>query len=415
MNANPILMEHINEFLSTTVVQELMQAHSPSKSIQVISIERFSMDNSASILVTLTTGQTDRLIGHFGLAVTYLENGILKTQNMVMKIKPHGSVITSMLNGLAQAVGGELAPIYSEHKERTGFAYTHLREQEIYTKLPSSITPKIFGTLSDPENERYIILMEYLQEVELINEVMAPEKFSDQHIKAALSQIATWHAQNFGHDLRLDKKIWSDRPSSKNMEALKPLWKALLSNAATHFPSLYNKEYVDLLNQAIINIPNYWKELDRLPKTLVHNDFNPRNICFKKENGELKLCAYDWELATFHIPQYDVVEFLCFVLDKDRYHLREEYLEYYRLALKQHLPSVSNTNKFKREFDWAALDFGLHRLGMYMMAHTLSPYPFLPRVVESFFDTLKQSELQFLKRGAYPHEPRELKAMEYKA
>ena len=128
-----------------------------------------------------------------------------------------------------------------------------------------------------------------------------------------------------------------------------------------------------------------------MPKTLVHNDLNPRNTCFKRRaDGRLQFCAYDWELATYHVPQYDVVELLCFVLDADRYHLRAGYLEYYRQCLHARTGRFADPAAFRTGFDLAALDFGLHRLGLYLMAHTVSPYPFLPRVVDSYFDTLTQ-------------------------
>ena len=127
-----------------------------------------------------------------------------------------------------------------------------------------------------------------------------------------------------------------------------------------------------------------------MPKTLVHNDLNPRNTCFKLVEGAPVFCVYDWELATYHVPQYDVIELLCFVLDADRYHLRLIYLEFYRNALHELTGLCADKEVFSRGAELAAYDFGLHRLGMYMMAHSVSPYPFLPRVVNSYFDTLTQ-------------------------
>ncbi|WBA40379.1 hypothetical protein [Hymenobacter canadensis] len=88
---------------------------------------------------------------------------------------------------------------------------------------------------------------------------------------------------------------------------------------------------------------------------------------------------------------YDAVELLCFVLEADRYHLRPAYLEHYRHILHALTGRYPDPAAFRRETHYAALDFGLHRLGMYLMAHSVGPYPFLPRVVESFFDTLAQT------------------------
>ena len=46
---------------------------------------------------------------------------------------------------------------------------------------------------------------------------------------------------------------------------------------------------------------------------MVHNDMNPRNIGFRRRGWQLRLCAYDWELATVDVPQRDLVEFLSFM------------------------------------------------------------------------------------------------------
>ncbi|MDB5014847.1 MAG: peedicted hydroxymethylglutaryl-CoA reductase, partial [Daejeonella sp.] len=321
-------------------------------------------------------------------AVIYEKDDLEIRQNMVMKVKPHGDEIVEMLNSLAAACGGKLATVYNDYKSLTGFQYTHAREQEIYSKLPSDLTPKIFGLCNDPVTDTYVILMEYLQDVTLLNSVMQPKLWTNAHIEKALIDIAKWHALNLNKQLSVDKKLWSDAASENYMQDLKPLWQELLNNAARSFPDLYTSERISLLQHAIDTIEVYQNELRSHPKTLIHNDFNPRNTCFKTSDGQDQLCVYDWELATFHLPQYDVVELLCFVLDEDRYHLRDKFLEFYRLQLNQLTGKFEDKSKFERGFYLSAFDFGLHRLGMYMMAHSVSPYPYLPRVVNSYFSLI---------------------------
>jgi hypothetical protein len=382
-------MQH-PEFFSPDFIEKLMRNHAPERNIRVQNVQPLAVDNSASILVALTSGRTEKAIGHFGLAVTYEADGKMQTRNMVMKLKPHGSEISEMLNFLASACGGELPAVYAQYKTQTGFQNTHMRELEIYGKMPSELTPEMYGLHADETTDTYIILMEYLQEVDLLNSVMAPETWTDKHIRRALKQIAVWHAENLEKTPVVNSTFWADSASPEYMQELAPLWEKLLQNAAAKFPELYTPERTAFLEEAIIQIPAYSKELDSMPKTLVHNDLNPRNTCFKNTNGEIQFCVYDWELSTFHVPQYDVAEFLSFVLDADRYHLRPEYLEFYRQQLHKLTGKFSDIESFERGFALAALDFGLHRIGMYMMAHSVSPYPFLPRVVNSLFNTFEQ-------------------------
>ena len=91
---------------------------------------------------------------------------------------------------------------------------------------------------------------------------------------------------------------------------------------------------------------------------------------------------------------------LSFVLEADRYHLRLGYLEHYRQALHARTGRYADAENFRLGAGYAALDFGLHRLGMYLMAHTVSPYPYLPRVVASYFDTLAQLRPPVLRADA---------------
>lgn len=378
-------------YFSPAFVQQLMQDFMADQTIVVTDINMLDVDNSASILAVLASAQTEKLIGHFGMKVAFTANGKHHTKQMVMKVKPHGQVITDMLNTLAQACSKELARVYEEYKSLTGFQHTHLREHEIYNKLRPSFTPEIYGLYTNHETRVYIILMEYLHEVELLNSVMAPEEWLDEHIKTALTQMAQWHSCMLNTSANLDMNLWDDAPSLQYMTRLMPVWQALLNNAVEKFPELYNASRVHAMRVAINHIPEHWQQLQTQPKTLVHNDLNPRNSCFKTGNASLQFCLYDWELATFHIPQYDVVEFLCFVLDEDRYAMRPYYIEFYRKQLCSFTGKYNDAESFNNGFHLAATDFGIHRLGMYMMAHAVSPYPFIPRVVNSFFDTIMSS------------------------
>ena len=383
-------MESISEICFTPAfLQSVMRQHRPERDIVVERVVPFDVDNRASILVTLTSGTSTKRMGHFGLRVDFQEDGEPQTRKLVMKMKPHGREISAMLNGLAQLSGEPLASVYPRFAERTGFQHTHGRELEIYRNLSSPLLPTVYGCYEDAEQEIYIVLIEYLEHVSLLNSVMEVHRWTDTHIKTALAQVAQWHAQHLLQPPTLDPQYWSDTQSPGYFQQLAPLWEALLTNARQHLPELYSAQRVALLTRAIAAIPQYQAELQAMPATLVHNDLNPRNTCFK----DTQFCAYDWELATFHVPQYDVVELLCFVLDRDRYARRGAYLEYYREQLHRHVPIFSDRAAFARGFQLAALDFGLHRLGLYSMAHGVSPYPFLPRVIDSYFDTIEKENL----------------------
>lgn len=374
-----------SKYLSKAWIERILKNGYPEAEIRVEEISSFHVDNSQSILVTLTSESSSTFLGHFGLDVEFLKDGKELQRKMVLKAKPHGSEISKMLMGLATVCGEPLATVYSDHMHETGFDNTHGREITIYSEYESRLFPEIYGTYINEDQGQYFILMEYLDRARLLNTVMQAEQWGQTEIKNVLQSMAKWHAKHLGSTPKAEQH-WKDTADPDYMLNKKDLWKALLENAHSQFPEIYTGAIYQTLDNAIGHLESYQNELKQFPKTLVHNDANLRNACIRS----VGFCLYDWELADFHLPQYDLVEWLCFVLDKERYADRSGYLEYFRKQLNRYSDGrFSDKESFRRGFQLAALDFGLHRLGMYMMAHTVSPYPFLPRVVASYGDTIR--------------------------
>ena len=117
-----------------------------------------------------------------------------------------------------------------------------------------------------------------------------------------------------------------------------------------------------------------------MPRTLVHNDFNPRNIALRADG--LQLVAYDWELATIHVPQRDLAELLAFTMPRDVEAQRiEHHVELHRTALEQAAGVDLDPGLWRRGYRLALRDFSLTRLQLYIMAHTQRHYDFLDDLV----------------------------------
>ncbi|HOT11082.1 MAG TPA: phosphotransferase, partial [Polyangiaceae bacterium] len=168
-----------------------------------------------------------------------------------------------------------------------------------------------------------------------------------------------------------------------------PLWEAILQYNAKQFPALFTPPRLAYLSRAIQRIGPLWREIEAAPRTLIHNDFNLRNICLRRTGSGFRLCAYDWELATMHLPQRDICEFLSFVLPPGT--SREGWLEYvetYRRALEKHAQRSLDAATFVRGFDLASFDYAIDRLGMLTIAQGVNVYEYLPRVLHSHFEYL---------------------------
>jgi hypothetical protein len=168
------------------------------------------------------------------------------------------------------------------------------------------------------------------------------------------------------------------------MCAMRPLWSALASHAAEEFPVLMPERELARHRALLAGMPEWWARLERMPRTLAHNDFNPRNLALRGSDGVSTLCAYDWELATLHLPQHDAAELLAFVLSPAA--TREEvrhWVELHRRALAEAGGAVTDAATWREGFALAARDLLVNRMGLYLMGHTQRHYPFLPRTLET--------------------------------
>jgi aminoglycoside phosphotransferase (APT) family kinase protein len=137
----------------------------------------------------------------------------------------------------------------------------------------------------------------------------------------------------------------------------------------------------------IDTIPRWWPELEAMPRTLIHNDFNPRNICLRMDpcgDDGLRLVAYDWELATIRVPQRDLAELLCFTLQTPIDPATVDRLvELHRRSLESESGRALHPAAWRRGYALSLRDFMVTRATLYLMAHTFRDYRFLCRVLET--------------------------------
>ena len=126
-------------------------------------------------------------------------------------------------------------------------------------------------------------------------------------------------------------------------------------------------------------------ELERSPRTLIHHDFNPRNVCLRSNGAGLRLCVYDWELATVGVPERDLAEFLCFVLMPDTAgSVIDRAIERHRSALEREAGVRIDPAGCRRRFHAALRDLLVNRLAMYALINRVKRQDFLPRVLATW-------------------------------
>lgn len=215
-------------------------------------------------------------------------------------------------------------------------------------------------------------------------------------IEGALRDIASFHAAFLDWTDALVGPLHLDPTTRARALRLAPLWDAILAYNRTEMPAIFTPSRVEKLRGVLGSVGTLWARLEEAPRTVVHGDFNLRNVCLRR-SPEPRLCAYDWELATVHAPQRDVCEFLAYALRPgEPGAVRQGYVDFYRGELERASRRAFPARDFMGAYALASLDFALSRLGLVSVAHVFKSYDYLPRVLESHFeylDTLDPTEV----------------------
>src|SRR4030095_10442996 len=128
----------------------------------------------------------------------------------------------------------------------------------------------------------YVLVLERLDDVRLIDSADDPSGWTSADIETALRGAGALHAIWMGRESDLAQQPWIGiPPTARRMAAMRPLWDALTEHAAVEFPWLMTDDDVARQRRLIAELPIWWGELEAMPRTLIHNDFNPRNIAIR--------------------------------------------------------------------------------------------------------------------------------------
>ncbi|MBF0225396.1 MAG: phosphotransferase [Desulfobacterales bacterium] len=376
-------LKDLNPEFFTKVIRKTME----DESIVVKFIERIeNLYNDNSITTALTSNKTNKMVGLFPCKIQYYSDSDKNKEiNVMLKIKPTDDEVIYTMHSIASLCDARLAAEIKKSEEKSGFVKCHIREIAIFQQKDTRFTkyiPKIYGIYRNDKREAYLIVQEYLENMELMDSADNVSGWTKKHIYAAIEGIAEIHSIWYGREEELKQKEWIGfYPTKDKMVEASRLWHLLGAHAHQEFPDWFNEKELELFHQAVNSLPNWWSRIESMPKTLIHNDFNPRNITFRNTPEGLKLCVYDWELATIHLPQHDLAELLCFVLyetvSKEEVY---EYIDLHRKSLEKFTGAPIDEKQWWQGFRCSIWDLLINRMPMYMMGHTVKHYEFMVRV-----------------------------------
>jgi thioester reductase-like protein len=336
-----------------------------------------------SIISELTAWRSGRDCGLFHLAVE-LADGC--TFDVRLKAKAADEDVIAVGESLSALVDAPVGETHRRWSDRIGLATSHHREIEIYRQTDPRFVahaPALLGSIRDDARRIWTLALENVRGGVLMDAADDSLGWTSEHIAAVLDGLAALHAIWYGREAELRRLPWIGYVQSvASMVEMRDLWTALARHAAPSFSSWARPEIGAVQQQLIDTIACWWPSMESGPRTLIHNDFNPRNLCLR----DGRLLAYDWELATVGAPQRDLAEFLTFVLPPDvRAAELQQWIEHHRLTVERTTGASIHTGIWQTGFRAALYELLINRFSMYAVVDRVRRQPFLPRVVRTWW------------------------------
>ena len=305
--------------------------------------------------------------------------------------KDHKTITENVLEvaqSVATLAGASLGEEYARFRDYHGFTRCHVRELALYRDSDPRLrrhSPALLALSPAGDTERLTLVLDELPASSLFHAGKTDAAWKPDLLHAAIDGAAEIHSVWYRREAELMAMPWlAPVRESRRLTEMRPLWSALADHARAHSPAWSNATLVRIHRRLVECVAEWSVPLTSLPRTLIHNDFNPRNIAIVPE-GEPRLCAFDWELATIGVPQRDIAELLCWTIDETT--TREEiagYLERSRLRLASSTGMHIDRHDWELGFSAALCELLVERLAMYAMVDRFRPQGYLPRVVRGW-------------------------------
>lgn len=306
----------------------------------------------------------------------------------VLKVKVSDSLLQELTVEMARVCNPELGRLFARYSDALGLTHAHERELALYECGEPRLrryVPACYGTLKIPEERRWAVLMEYLPET-ATKGGRAHLKADDDGMETILNGLAEIHSLWYQNEKGLGSQPWlAATPDPGRMLEMTPLWQELAKFAAPCFETWCGPDIRTIQAEIINTLEVWYPRLHRMPATLIHNDFNPRNFVLRETEGNQRLCVYDWELATRGVPQHDLAELLSFTWHTDMTKGdMEKIVENYRQALSLASGKAIEPNEWQEGFVLSLQHLLINRLALYMLMNRFRPLHYLPRVMTNW-------------------------------
>ncbi|MBN2484403.1 MAG: phosphotransferase [Bacteroidales bacterium] len=354
-----------------------------------IEIEKSSLAENG-IITEISSKTCNKLIGFIPVKVWYKTDSGVFSEEIVVKSKALDIDTIKGLHALAATIDTGLADLLSKYKDCLEYRNCHIKELNIMEQLHGSgfyCFPQYKGKCIEPSREIYLLLEENLQPSGLthINTQKKPEIWTKGQIESVIQSIAGIHKYFQQSEIQLKlPEVAEFKPWEAHA-----LYYKFISIMVNECADSNERKQIEQLYGFLDGLKKEHESLG-LPKTIIHNDFNSRNIAIRKSLGtqHIKPCIYDWELAVINFPHRDIVEFLSFVLVEN--FSADDFLYYLHFHFKLFAKAEGfNYEQWKNGYIYSLKELLVTRVTYYEVAGILARYAFSGRVMKNVFRMLE--------------------------
>ena len=373
----------------TDRLARVLRAHFGDDTVKVLASELVEGGSAHSIIGELSGWRHGQRTGLFQCLLSIEQQGLARDLHVMIKSKAADTDVIEVGETIAVMCGGHLGHAVRAYREQIGLRSSHIREIAIYNRASARMRPYMpacYGTWRDDEAREWGLVLERLHGLALMDAVQDPRAWSERHVEAALRGLGELHAAWLPEVADLERQPWMGAAFSRTRATvMRPLWLALADHAAPLFSTWAGEAVVHTHQMLVDTLDEWWTGIDQSPRTLIHNDSNPRNVALRHDAGGYRLCAYDWELATIGPPQRDAIELLAFVLPSNVSSVDfDRHVEQHRQAFTRAGGPAVLSHVWRAGLRAALAELLINRLAFYAMIHRVRPQSFLPRVIRTW-------------------------------
>ena len=389
-------------------VRKSLQLQHADSGLRLVEWEELPFSDGGGILNDIASIRLGNGVGMRRYRVAFASPGARGASEieLVVKDKAEDRVMHQLVAQTAALCDADLGQQCSRFEAALGLCRSHVRELALYRYPHPWIEqhmPRCYGVSENASRGVWSIAIEYLKDAELVGAAEASGQWTPAHIDAAIRGAASIHSVWYGREDGLRAKHWvAPEITPADAVAMTSLWRALASFSDAFYGTWSGGVLLPLQRQFIRTIGGWWQELAALPGTLIHNDYNPRNLAFRRGAGDCRVCVFDWELARVGAPQHDLAELLCFVLPQGAgAEDLARWQDLHRLELSSRAGVAINGTAWRRGFVLALQHLAIDRLPFYALAHRFKPREYLPQVVRNWL-RLHELSLELASTDAWP-------------